>query len=119
MGGLFVTRNHDIFLKSNQLAIVHEGFITYGGMSGRDMEALAVGGLQEACDEQYLDYRIKQVCYLGKLLTDKGIPIIEPTGGHGVYVDGRRFSRISRNMSFPVNDWCALYMRKQAFGLLR
>ncbi|GKX28338.1 tyrosine phenol-lyase [Vallitalea longa] len=100
IGGLFVTRNKDVFVQANQLAIVHEGFITYGGMSGRDMEALAVG-LQEACDEQYLEYRIKQVKYLGDKLKAAGIPIIEPTGGHGVYVDGRRFFPQIPQHEFP------------------
>ncbi|MEG1338814.1 MAG: tryptophanase [Cetobacterium sp.] len=100
IGGLFVTRNEEVFQMANQLAIVHEGFITYGGMSGRDMEALAVG-LQEACDENYLKYRIEQVEYLGKKLKEKGIPIIEPTGGHGVYVDGRRFFSQIPQHEFP------------------
>ena len=109
IGGLFVSRNHDIFLQANQLAIVHEGFITYGGMSGRDMEALAVG-LQEGCDEEYLDYRIKQVSYLGDLLKERGVPIIEPTGGHGVYVDGRRFFPHIPQHEFPSQRLvCALY----------
>ncbi len=109
MGGLFVSRNEDIFLLANQLAIVHEGFITYGGMSGRDMEALAVG-LQEACDEQYLEYRINQVKYLGDRLKEKGVPIIEPTGGHGVYVDGRRFFPQIPQHEFPSQRLvCALY----------
>ena len=100
MGGLFLTRNEDVFAVANQLAIVHEGFITYGGMSGRDMEALAVG-LQEVVDEQYLEYRINQVKYLGDRLKEKGIPIIEPTGGHGVYVDGRRFFPHIPQSEFP------------------
>ncbi len=100
MGGLFVTRNKKIFQKANQLAIVHEGFITYGGMSGRDMEALAVG-LREACEESYLEYRIGQVKYLGDQLKSKGVPIIEPTGGHGVYVDGRRFFSHIPQHEFP------------------
>ncbi len=100
IGGLFVTRNNDIYIQANQLAIVHEGFITYGGMSGRDMEALAVG-LQEGCDEQYLEYRINQVKYLGDRLKEKGVPIIEPTGGHGVYVDGRRFFPQIPQHEFP------------------
>lgn len=100
MGGLFLSRNEDVFLKANQLAIVHEGFVTYGGMSGRDMEALAVG-LQEVCDEQYLEYRINQVKYLGDQLKAKGVPIVEPTGGHGVYVDGRRFFPNIPQHEFP------------------
>ena len=80
IGGLFVTRNHDVFLQANVLGIVHEGYLTYGGQAGRDMEALAVG-LQEATDFDYLDYRVKQVEYLGRRLKERGIPIIEPTGG--------------------------------------
>lgn len=109
IGGLFVTRKKDIFGQANQLAIVHEGFITYGGMSGRDMEALAVG-LQEVCDEQYLEYRIAQVKYLGDRLSDKGIPIIKPTGGHGVYVDGRKFFSHIPQHEFPSQRLvCALY----------
>ncbi len=109
IGGLFVTRNKQVYEKANQLAIVHEGFITYGGMSGRDMEALAVG-LQEACDEQYLQYRINQISYLGEKLKEKGVPIIEPTGGHGVYVDGRRFFPHIPQYQFPSQRLvCALY----------
>ena len=109
IGGLFVTRNKEVYEKANQLAIVHEGFITYGGMSGRDMDALAVG-LQEACDFDYLDYRIKQVAYLGEKLKERGVPIIEPTGGHGVYVDGRRFFPQIPQSEFPSQRLvCALY----------
>ncbi|MEV9641491.1 tryptophanase [Mammaliicoccus sciuri] len=100
IGGLFVTRNPDVFLEAQQLAIVHEGFITYGGLSGRDLEALAVG-LQEGVDEQYLEYRINQVKYLGERLKESCIPIIEPTGGHGVYVDGRRFFPHIPQHEFP------------------
>ena len=100
IGGLFVTRRKDIYNMANQLAIVHEGFITYGGQAGRDMEALAVG-LQEATDFDYLDYRVKQVEYLGRKLKEKGVPIIEPTGGHGVYVDGRRFFPHIPQHEFP------------------
>ncbi len=109
IGGLFVTRDEKVFALANQLAIVHEGFVTYGGMSGRDMEALAVG-LQEVCDEQYLEYRINQVKYLGDKLKEKGVPIIEPTGGHGVYVDGRRFFPHIPQHEFPSQRLvCALY----------
>lgn len=100
IGGLFVTRNKEIFEQAQQLAIVHEGFITYGGLAGRDLEALAVG-LQEGCDEQYLEYRINQAKYLGDRLLEKGVPIVEPTGGHGVYVDGRRFFPHIPQSEFP------------------
>ncbi|MEG0442030.1 MAG: tryptophanase, partial [Oscillospiraceae bacterium] len=100
IGGLILSRNEDFFSFANQMAIVHEGFITYGGMSGRDMEALAVG-LREATTDAYLDYRVKQVEYLGNRLKEKGIPIVEPTGGHGVYVDGRRFFPHIPQNEFP------------------
>lgn len=109
IGGLFVTRDKDIYEKANQMAIVHEGFITYGGMSGRDMEALAVG-LKQACEDDYLEYRINQVAYLGNRLKERGVPIIEPTGGHGVYVDGRRFFPQIPQSQFPSQRLvCALY----------
>ena len=100
IGGLFVTRNKDVLGQANQMAIVHEGFITYGGMSGRDMEALAVG-LLEGTEFEYLDYRVKQVEYLGNKLKEKGVPIVEPTGGHGVYVDGRAFFPQIPQHEFP------------------
>ncbi|RFB18018.1 aminotransferase class I/II-fold pyridoxal phosphate-dependent enzyme [Bacillus sp. HNG] len=100
IGGLFVTRNKEVFEQAQQLAIVHEGFITYGGLAGRDLEALAVG-LQEGCDEQYLEYRINQAKYLGDRLLENGVPIVEPTGGHGVYVDGRRFFPHIPQSEFP------------------
>lgn len=109
IGGLFVTRCEDIYHKANQMAIVHEGFITYGGMSGRDMDALAVG-LQEVCEEDYLEYRVGQVKFLGDLLLEQGVPIIQPTGGHGVYVDGRRFFPHIPQCEFPSQRLvCALY----------
>jgi len=101
IGGLFLTRRLDIFQMANQLSIVHEGFITYGGLAGRDLEALAVG-LKEVCEFDYLDYRIKQVEYLGEQLKKHGIPIIEPTGGHGVYVDARRFFPHIPQSEFPA-----------------
>jgi tryptophanase len=101
IGGLFLTRRQDIFTMANQLAIVHEGFITYGGLAGRDLDALAVG-LREVCDFDYLEYRIKQVEYLGNKLKEAGIPIIEPTGGHGVYVDARRFFSHIPQSEFPA-----------------
>ena len=100
IGGLFITRREDVFAHANQMAIIHEGFITYGGLAGRDLEALAIG-LQEGCDEEYLRYRTGQVAFLADSLKEKHVPIIEPVGGHGVYVDGARFFSHIPQHEFP------------------
>ena len=100
IGGFICTKHKELFPMINQLAIINEGFVTYGGMSGRDLEALAIG-LQEGIDEEYLKYRIEQVQYLGEELSKKGIPIILPTGGHGVYVDAQKFYPNIPQSEFP------------------
>lgn len=89
MGGLLCVKDEKLSrLCMNQL-IISEGFTTYGGLSGRDMEAMAVG-LEEVFDEDYLHYRIRSTAYLGEGLRAKGVPVIWPIGGHAVYVDARR-----------------------------
>ncbi len=100
IGGFICTKHEDLFPAINQLAIINEGFVTYGGMSGRDLEALAIG-MQEGVEESYLEYRIEQVEYLGKELAKRGIPIILPTGGHGVYIDARKFYPHIPQKEFP------------------
>ena len=100
MGGFICTRHEELFPAINQLAIINEGFVTYGGMSGRDLEALAIG-LYEGVEEDYLEYRINQVAYLGEQLSKKGVPIILPTGGHGVYVDAQKFYPNIPQSEFP------------------
>lgn len=100
IGGFICTRHEELFPMINQLAIINEGFVTYGGMSGRDLEALAIG-LQEGIDEEYLKYRIEQVAYLGEELAKRGIPIILPIGGHGVYVDAQKFYPHIPQKEFP------------------
>lgn len=90
MGGFIAMNNRDIFQKASVYSILFEGYITYGGMSGRDMNALAQG-LYEGTEFEYLESRIRQVEYLGYKLLEFGIPVQQPIGGHAVFVDAKRF----------------------------
>ena len=90
MGGFIALKSEETFKKATVFNIVFEGFITYGGMSGRDMNALAQG-LDEGTELDYLDTRIKQVAYLGQKLTDFGISVQRPYGGHAIFVDAKKF----------------------------
>ncbi|MFB6266717.1 MAG: tryptophanase [Halodesulfurarchaeum sp.] len=86
VGGFVGIRDRELFERAKQRAILFEGFTTYGGMAGRDMEAMAVG-LREAVDPSYVSGRIAQTRLLGDLLEDAGVPIYRPIGGHAVYID--------------------------------
>ncbi len=90
MGGFIGMRDEELFKKASQFNIIFEGYITYGGMSGRDMNALAQG-LDEGTEFSYLETRIKQTEYLGHRLIDFGIPIQQPIGGHAIFIDATRF----------------------------
>ncbi len=96
IGGFIAFREKDWYDKACPFNIMFEGFITYGGMAGRDMNALACG-LREGIAYDYLDTRIKQTEYLANSLLDSGIPVQQPTGGHAVYIDAMRFlTRVPR-----------------------
>lgn len=101
MGGFFATKHEDWFDASKLFCIVNEGYITYGGMNGRDMEALAVG-LDENTEFDNLDTRIRQVEYLGKKLDEYGIPYQRPAGGHAIFVDAPRILTNVPKEEFPA-----------------
>jgi len=88
MGGFLAINDYELNEKLQNLLIITEGFATYGGLSGRDMEAIAIG-LNEVFEPDYLQYRIRSTAYLGDRLEKIGIPIMRPTGGHAVYIDAK------------------------------
>ncbi|NNL16378.1 MAG: tryptophanase [Flavobacteriaceae bacterium] len=90
MGGFIALNNEEIYKQATVYNIMYEGFITYGGMNGRDMAALAVG-LDESTEFNYLESRIEQVAFLGRTLTDFGVPVLQPIGGHAVFIDANKF----------------------------
>jgi len=90
IGGFLCTNDDSLAKKKKDLLILTEGFPTYGGLSGRDLEAVAYG-LLEVVEEDYLEYRIKSTEYLGKKLNELDIPIINPPGGHAIYIDAKNF----------------------------
>jgi tyrosine phenol-lyase len=90
MGGFLAVNDDTLAMHARNLLIVTEGFPTYGGLAGRDLEAIAQG-LDEVLDEHYLQYRIRSVEYLGERLTAAGVPILQPPGGHAIYLNARKF----------------------------
>jgi tyrosine phenol-lyase len=110
IGGFLCTNNDILARQEKDLLILTEGFPTYGGLAGRDLDAIAVG-LQEALEEDYLRYRIASTTYVGDHLTSQGVPIVEPPGGHAIYLDARRFLPHIPPDQFPgVALACELYL---------
>jgi tyrosine phenol-lyase len=109
IGGVLLIRDDDLARRAGNLLILTEGFVTYGGLAGRDLEAMAQGFI-EVLDEDYLQYRLRSVEYLGEHLLAAGTPIVEPPGGHAIYIDAAAFCPHLPPERFPGQALvCALY----------
>jgi tryptophanase len=100
IGGVLAMRDDTLAGRANNLLILTEGFVTYGGLAGRDLEAVAIG-LQESLDEDYLRYRIASTAYLGNHIAEAGVPIVQPPGGHAIYIDAKAFLPHVPQEQFP------------------
>jgi len=110
IGGFIALRDSELAGRLREQEVIIEGFPTYGGLSGRDLEAMAQG-LVEVLDPDYLDYRLASVRYLARGLADVGLPIVEPPGGHAVFLDARRFLPHVPPSQFPGQSLaCKLYL---------
>lgn len=110
IGGFLAMNDEELYTRSRELVVVYEGMPTYGGMAGRDMEAMAQG-IYEMIDDYYIAHRVEQVQYLGQQLLDAGIPIVQPIGGHAVFLDARRFLPHLTQEQFPAQTLAAaLYL---------
>jgi tryptophanase len=109
IGGVLLIRDTDRFHAASDLLILTEGFVTYGGLAGRDLEAMAIG-FDEVLREDYLQYRIRSTEYLGEKIVAGGVDIVNPPGGHAIYIDAKSFCRHIPPHEFPGQALsCALY----------
>jgi tyrosine phenol-lyase len=110
IGGWLAVNDADLAERARNMVVVYEGLHTYGGMAGRDMEALAIG-IAEGVQDAHVASRVRQVRYLGKLLMDWQIPIVEPIGGHAIFLDAKRFYPHIPQDQFPAQTLAAqLYL---------
>jgi tryptophanase len=117
MGGFCAMHSEELYTKASMFNIMYEGFLTYGGMSGRDMNALAVG-LDENTEYEQLDARIRQVAYLGKKLDEYGIPYQRPAGGHAIFLDAKKVLPNVPKEEFVAQTLCAeLYLESGVRGV--
>lgn len=106
IGGFLAINDDELFGKAKEIVVVFEGMPSYGGMAGRDMQAIAIG-FREAMQFEYIEHRVRQVRYLGDRLKEAGIPIVEPVGGHAVFLDARRFCPHLTQEQFPAQSLAA------------
>ena len=110
IGGFLAMHSEELALNCRNLLVITEGFPTYGGLAGRDLEAISIG-LKEVLDESYLQYRIRSIEYLANKLITAGVPIMQPAGGHAVYLDAKKFLSHIPVEQYPGQALvCALYL---------
>ena len=106
IGGFMATNEWEVFEEARNLVVVYEGLHTYGGLAGRDMEAMAIG-IEESLSDAHIQARIGQVEYLGHKMMEYGIPIVQPIGGHGIFVDAKKFLPHLSQDQFPAQTLSA------------
>jgi len=106
IGGFLAVNDWDVFEEARNMVVVYEGLHTYGGLAGRDMEAMAIG-IGESVDDDHMHARVGQVIYLGEKMIEFGIPIVKPIGGHGIFVDAKKFLPHIPQKLFPAQTLAA------------
>lgn len=106
IGGFLALNEWDIFEEARNMVVVYEGLHTYGGLAGRDMEAMAIG-IGESVSDEHIRARVGQVIYLGEKMIDYGIPIVKPIGGHGIFVDAKKFLSHIPQDNYPAQTLAA------------
>ena len=101
IGGFLAINDWDVFEEARNMVVVYEGLHTYGGLAGRDMEAMAIG-IEESVDDNHMHARVGQVIYLGEKMIEYGVPIVKPIGGHGIFVDAKKFLPHLTQDQFPA-----------------
>jgi tyrosine phenol-lyase len=110
IGGFLALNDYEIFEEARNMVVVYEGLHTYGGLAGRDMEAMAIG-IEEAIQEDHMKARIGQVEYIGEKLKSIGIPFVQPVGGHAIFLDAKKFLPHLKQLEFPAQTLAAeLYL---------
>lgn len=119
IGGFVACNDYDLFQKLRNMVVVYEGLHTYGGLAGRDMEAMA-RGMEEALEEHNISFRVKQVKYFSDLLEEANIPIVKPAGGHAIFLNARKFYDHIPQDEFPAQKLAAdLYVNSGVRGMER
>ena len=106
IGGFLAINDHNIFEEARNMVVVYEGLHTYGGLAGRDMEAMAIG-IGESINDDHIHARVGQVIYLGDKMSEYGVPIVKPIGGHGIFVDAKKFLPHIPQNDFPAQTLAA------------